>query len=108
MRYRDLLLNEQFSDAEIKIILGIANGIMRWLKRPDNFAYSNMFFMFDYKDDLYMSKLSRKIYHQISRNWIRREHTDYWKYAMWEVYWLMRGTTAREAAEELTSDSPAN
>lgn len=122
MRYRDMLLNDFFTDTERQKIVGIANAVMRWLSGTAIHKYigdeQNEYLQLaqwltqkiletHYEDMPSLHRLFTRIrVHMAIEYWLN-DDAYLFTYARWEVYWLLRGTTALDVTYEMMQDSVA-
>jgi hypothetical protein len=98
--YRDKILSGEYTDEERGVIIGIANGVVRFLTHEDNQTLADDFCNHDNFDSMY--PLLEIISDEMDiYNWIHHSDEIMGKLigpALWESYFLMHNTTALDAA----------
>lgn len=119
--YSDMLLSEDFSETEIKKIVAIGNAMVRAIaderfdyyfithsktgRRVKVYSDAKTVRWLVMNHDIYQSEHRLSTLRTLTtfiqlKDWVRPEDNYLVKFAFWEAYWLLHGTTALEASKE--------
>lgn len=115
--YRDLVLNGSLSEDEMSRIIGMANAIVRFLSEYIDSGYCNLsdskkaeaivirddFTTIHFSDWEGIKSITHRLFTVMEcAYWFIDPNDVYlFPHARWEAYWLMRGTTALDFANDI-------